>query len=231
MSRPLIGISAPRSEQDSAFGPKDSVLQVIEYADAVVAAGGRPVLLPPTASIPEDLLSRIDGLVLSGGGDLSPRLFGEEPVEASYGISEIRDAYESALVDDAAKRGIPILAICRGLQLINVLRGGTLHMDLPGHWQTIPADQTEHEVEVAPDSQLAAAVGVAPLPVNSYHHQGIKTIGAGLRPVAFAGGYIEAFEDPDADIIAVQWHPEHLFAVCERNLALFIDLVRRAGRA
>lgn len=231
MTRPLIGISAPRSEERSAFGPKDSVLQVMEYADAVVAAGGRPVLLPSTATIPDDLLVGIDGLVLSGGGDLSPGLFGEEPVDASYGISEIRDAYESALVDDAAKRGIPILAICRGLQLINVLRGGSLHMDIPGHWQTVPADQTAHEVDIAADSHLARVVGTTPLPVNSYHHQGIKELGAGLRPVASSGDSIEAFEDPAADIVAVQWHPEHLFSVCERNLALFIDLVRRAGRA
>lgn len=231
MARPLIGISAPRSEEKSAFGPKDSVLQVVEYSDAVIAAGGRPVLLPPTATIPDDLLAGIDGLVLSGGGDLSPRMFGEEPVEASYGISEIRDAYESALVADAAARGIPVLAICRGLQLINVLRGGTLHMDIPGHWQTAPSNETVHDVEIAADSRLAEIVGTEPLSVNSYHHQGIKTIGRGLRAVASAGEIIEAFEDPEADIIGVQWHPEHLFAVSERNLALFSDLVRRAGRA
>ncbi|GAB2572080.1 gamma-glutamyl-gamma-aminobutyrate hydrolase family protein [Leucobacter ruminantium] len=228
MTTPLIGVSVPRSPEHSAFGIKDSVLQVMEYSEAVIAAGGRPVLLPSTETIPEDLLLGIDGLLLSGGGDLSPALFGEEPVEASYGISEIRDAFEIALISDATERAIPILAICRGLQLINVLRGGTLEMHVEGHWQTVPADQPMHSVEVAAGSALAEIVGAEPLEINSYHHQAIAQLGEGLNPVAFAGDLIEAYEDPDADLLAVQWHPEHMFRTSERNHSLFADLVRRA---
>lgn len=230
MGTPLIGVSAPRSPEKSAFGVKDSALQVMEYADAVVAAGGRPVLLPATETIPENLLEGIDGLVLSGGGDLSPQLFGCEPVEASYGISEIRDAYECALVHDAQQRRIPVLAICRGLQLINVLRGGTLHLHIDEHWQTAPADEAAHSVRLAAASRLAEIVGSEELDVNSYHHQAIEVLGPGLVPVAHHGQLIEAFEDPEHDILAVQWHPEHLYAVSERQLALFRDLVERASR-
>lgn len=230
MMTPLIGISVPRSPEKSAFGVKDSVLQVLEYSDAIVAAGGRPVMLPSTEQIPDDLLAGIDGLVLSGGGDLSPQMFGEAPVEASYGISEIRDAFESALVRDAEARGIPVLAICRGLQLINVLRGGTLHMDIPGHWQTEPADQVVHPVTLVEGSALAQLVGESTMMVNSYHHQGIKDLGKGLTPVAFAGDLIEAFEAEDADIIAVQWHPEHIYKVSESNMALFLNLIQKAHR-
>ncbi|QBE48266.1 gamma-glutamyl-gamma-aminobutyrate hydrolase family protein [Leucobacter triazinivorans] len=230
MTAPLIGISAPRSAEESAFGIKDSTLQVMEYADAVVSAGGRAVLLPSTAQIPEDLLAGIDGLVLSGGGDLSPSLFGEEPVEASYGISEIRDAYETALVLDAQKRKIPVLAICRGLQLINVLRGGSLHMHIDGHWQTESADQATHRVMPVAGSFFSTIVGSEAVDVNSYHHQAIDVLGSGLTPAAHDGSLIEAFEDLENDILAVQWHPEHMFAVSESQLALFRNLVERASR-
>ncbi len=230
MTTPLIGISVPRSPENSAFGIKDSVLQVMEYSEAIVAAGGRPVMLPATETIPEDLLAGIDGLMLTGGGDLSPSMFGEEPVEASYGISEIRDAYEKALVEDAIAREIPVLAICRGLQLINVLYGGTLHMDLPGHWQTEPSNQTVHSVELVEGSQLAELVGSTSLDVNSYHHQAINALGSGLTPVAYAGDLIEAFVVDGADILAVQWHPEHLYLVSPENMKLFTDLIRRASK-
>lgn len=229
MTAPLIGISVPRSPENSAFGVKDSVLQVMEYSDSVVAAGGRPVLLPATETIPADLLEGINGLVLSGGGDLSPSLFGAEPVEASYGISEVRDAYETALVEDAVVRGIPILAICRGLQLINVLRGGTLQMHIEGHWQEQAADAPMHSVDIVAGSRLAAVVGSEALPVNSYHHQAIGVLGDGLTAVATAGSIIEAYEDLNSNLIAVQWHPEHLAQSSKRNLALFTDLVARAA--
>lgn len=229
MTAPLIGISVPRSPENSAFGVRDSILQVMEYSEAIVAAGGRPVLLPATEKIPQDLLEGIGGLVLSGGGDLSPAMFGEEPVEASYGISEIRDAFEQAIVADAIARSIPILAICRGLQIINVIRGGTLHMDIPDHWQTDPADETVHSVDLVEGSALAKLVGSSSMEVNSYHHQGIKELGENLTPVAFAGDLIEAYEATDADILAVQWHPEHLYEKSEPNMLLFREIVRKAS--
>lgn len=229
MAAPIIGISAPRSAENSAFGVRDSVLQVMEYADAVVAAGGRPVLLPPTEVIPDEPLAGIDGLVLSGGGDLSPAIFGREAVEASYGISEVRDAYEMALVKDAEARSIPILAICRGLQLVNVLRGGTLHMHIDDHWQSEPSDSFAHEVTLTEGSALADLVGSTKLMVNSYHHQAIDTLGDRLVPVGFSDHVVEAFVADDADIVGVQWHPEHLYKVSPENHALFKQLVQKAS--
>lgn len=230
MYSPLIGISVPRQVVDSAFGPRDSVLQVYEYAESVVAAGGRAVLLPSTETIPEDLLAGIDGIVLSGGGDLSPELYGEAPLESTYGVSRIRDAYEVAIVEQAEKHGIPILAICRGLQLINVLRGGSLQLHIDDHWQTVASDMPLHSVDVVAGSLLAEIIGGTSMEVNSYHHQAIERLGEGLSPVAFAGDIVEAFEDSSKGIIAVQWHPEHMFQVSRQNLALFTDLVKRAGR-
>lgn len=228
MSAPLIAVTAERSEQNSAFGPRDSTLQVLNYAEAVVSAGGRPALLPATEVIPSDLLEGFDGLLLTGGGDLSPEMYGQDPVDTVYGVSVYRDRFESALVAEAHQRGIPILAICRGLQLINVLRGGTLIQHLDGHWQTRPSDQPDHEIAIDPSSRLAEVVRGTVMGVNSYHHQAADVLGEGLRVTARSGEVIEAFEDPDRDLIAVQWHPEHLFRSSADNHALFDDLVARA---
>lgn len=229
MTAPLIGISVQRSVEASAFGPRDSALQVMEYAESVVAAGGRPVLLPATEQIHENLLEGIDGLVLSGGGDLSPEMYGESPEEKTYGVSVIRDRYETALIEDAERRGTPVFAICRGLQLINVLRGGSLHQHIDDHWQTGPSASPMHSVEVDPSSRLRDIVGTGSLPVNSYHHQAIDRLGRGLTPVAYSDDLIEAFEDPEHSILGVQWHPEHMSKTSSQNLALFEDLIQRAS--
>lgn len=228
MVAPLIGISIPHSVEESAFGRRDSLKQVVEYAEAVSLAEGRPVMLPPLEQLPENILAGFDGLVLTGGGDISPTLFGQEADETVYGVSEKRDAHEIALIKDAEQKGIPILAICRGLQLINVLRGGTLNLHIDGHWQETEPNDSHHDVSVVSDSNLAKIIGSAPLAVNSFHHQSIQKLGKGLIPTAYAGEVIEAYEDVDNRIIAVQWHPEHMVNVSERNLALFNDLVKRA---
>lgn len=228
MSAPLIAVSAERSEQRSAFGPRDSTLQVLEYADAVVSAGGRPALLPATEVIPADLLEGFDGLLLTGGGDLSPEMYGQAPDETVYGVSVFRDRFETALVEEAHERGLPILAICRGLQLINVLRGGSLIQHVDGHWQTRPSHEPDHEIAVEPGSRLAEVIGGTAMGVNSYHHQAVGLLGEGLRITARSGEVVEAFEDPERDLIAVQWHPEHLFRASADNHALFDDLVVRA---
>lgn len=228
MSAPLIAITTERSVQQTAFGRRDAILQVLNYADAVVAAGGRPVLLPATETIPEEVLDGFDGLLLTGGGDLSPEMYGEEPQEEVYGVSAIRDRFETAVVAEAQERQIPILAICRGLQLVNVLRGGTLIQHLDGHWQDRPSNETDHDIQIDPDSRLAGIIRATHIGVNSYHHQAVGKLGSGLRPAALAGEIVEAFEDPDHDLIAVQWHPEHLFRSSADHRALFDDLVRRA---
>lgn len=227
MASPLIAVTSERSEQKSAFGPRDSTLQVLEYAEAIAVAGGRPALLPATERIPDDSLKGFDALVLTGGGDLSPEMYGMQPDATSYGMSPIRDRFETALVAAAEARGIPILAICRGMQLINVLRGGQLINHLEGHWQTVASDEFHHDVDVDPDSRLAKVVGATSIGVNSYHHQAISTLGKGLRVTARADSQIEAFEDPTKDILAVQWHPEHLARTSATHRALFEDIVER----
>lgn len=228
MPAPLIAVTADRSVQQSAFGPRESVLQVMEYTEAVVAAGGRPAILPATERLPTDLLDGFAGLVLTGGGDLSPGLYGQEPHERVYGSSPLRDRFESALVAEAHERGIPILAICRGLQLVNVLRGGSLVQHLDGHWQTRPSHEADHDIAIDPSSRLAELAGGTAMGVNSYHHQAVDVLGDGLRVTARTGEVVEALEDPDHDLVAVQWHPEHLFRTSPDHHALFADLVSRA---
>lgn len=229
MTRPLIAITADRKEQPSAFGPRQSTLQVMEYADAIVDAGGRPVLLPATDEVPEGgLLDGFDGLLLTGGGDLSAQMYGEVPDEKAYGISVHRDRLETSLVEEAQELGVPILAICRGLQIVNVLRGGTLIQHLDGHWQTRPSNEFDHYVDVEAGSCLAKIADGTRLGVNSYHHQAVDRLGAGLTITARSAEVIEAFEDPDHNLVAVQWHPEHLFRDSWQNHALFDDLVDRA---
>jgi len=228
MIAPLIAVTADRSPQESAFGRKDSTLQVLSYAEAVVSAGGRPAILPATEAVLPDMLDGFHGLLLSGGGDLSPEMYGQEPNAKVYGVSPIRDRFETILVSEAQEKGMPILALCRGMQLINVLRGGTLLQHLDGHWQSRPSDEIEHNVAIDASSHLARVVGAAVMGVNSYHHQAVDSLGAGLRITARAGAVVEAVEDPDRNLLAVQWHPEHLYRVSAHNHALFDDLVARA---
>lgn len=226
MKQPLIGISAERSVQQSAFGPRESTIQVMEYAEAVARAGGRPVILPATATIPEDVLHGFHALVLTGGGDLSPEMYGQVADENTYGISPIRDKFETALVRYAEQKSMPVLAICRGMQLINVLKGGKLRTHMDGHWQEKPSNEIHHEIHIDPTSSLARLMGTS-VGVNSYHHQGIDVLGEGLRITAHCNGDIEAFEDNTQTILAVQWHPEHLASSSEPHQALFDDIVSR----
>lgn len=226
MKQPLIAISAERSVQPSAFGPRESTIQVMEYAEAVANAGGRPVIMPATETIPEDILDGFAALILTGGGDLSPEMYGEAPDNNSYGISPIRDKFETALVQYADREELPVLAICRGMQLINVLRGGTLQTHMDGHWQEIPPHEVHHDIEIDKDAHLATLMGSTGS-VNSYHHQGIGALGKGLQVTAHHNEDIEAFEDTTKRILAVQWHPEHLASVAKSHRALFEDIVRR----
>lgn len=228
MAAPLVGISAPRNPEKSAFGLKDSILQVFEYSNAVVKAGGRPVLLPPTDELPEgDLLDGFSGLVLSGGGDISPKHYGGEDDPNNYGISEFRDNHEIALINEAKEKNIPILAICRGLQFINVLHGGTLHSHIDGHWQEDDPTTPLHTIDIVEDSKLHSLIGKKQISVNSFHHQAIDKLGEGLKAVAYSGNIIEAIEDESGLILGVQWHPEHLYSSTEENFALFKDLMHR----
>jgi putative glutamine amidotransferase len=227
VGRPLIAVSAAREVLPTAFGDVDCTKLASAYTDAVYAAGGLPVLMPVVDDPPTGLLDRMDGLVLSGGGDLEPILYGEAPDPSVYGIRRDRDTFESVLYREAVHLGLPVLAICRGLQLVNVLRGGTLRQQIPDHWQENPPSRAHHGIRVAPGSALAETLGAGDVAVNSYHHQAVKDLGAGLTVTATCGEIVEAVEADDADLLAVQWHPEHMRAD-EAQRALFERFVTRA---
>jgi len=232
MPGPLIAVSAAIEELETAFGRRDCTKLTAAYTDAIYAAGGRPVILPVVEAPPAGLLDRMDGLVLTGGGDLDPQLYGQQSDPTTYGVRRDRDDFETALYGEAMRRGIPVLAICRGMQLVNVLRGGSLIQQLEAdgrHWQEIPPEQAGHKVDLVGDSSLAATVNQAVLGVNSYHHQALREIGAGLRVTARCGEVVEAVEAVDADIVCVQWHPEQMAATDEFQRALFEAFVRRAS--
>lgn len=232
MVRPLIAVSTPIEELTTPFGLRDCTKLAVAYTDAVYLAGGQPAILPVTEAPPADLLAGFGGLLLTGGGDLDPMLYGEEPDASVYGVRRDRDAFEIALYNEAIERGLPVLAICRGMQLVNVLRGGSLIQQIEDevvHWQTAPSHEATHKIDVAIDSQLAEAFGQSSVGVNSYHHQGLKDLGTGLRVVATCGAVIEAVEADDAQMMAVQWHPEQMVTTDSQQLALFTSFIGAAS--
>ena len=212
----------------------------ITYVRAVETAGGVPVVMPPLApaDVPE-LVARLDGLLLSGGPDLAPDAYGAQP-HAELGETEAGlDAFEYAVVREALRAGLPILGICRGAQALNVARGGTLHQHLPDlvgdsvvHRQSYEARRPTHLVKVLRGTLLSRVLGATQLRVNSFHHQAVDRIGAGLRVSARApDGTIEAIEDPSHPfVLAVQWHAETLVPD-RRHRALFEELVGVAAGA
>lgn len=231
--RPLIGVSASRKAGASQVsGP---------YIQAVLKAGGAPVIIPAITdgAVLRELVAALDGLVLTGGADLNPLWYGEEPVEALQTVDPVRDLYELKLLKLAVDRNMPIVGICRGEQLINVAFGGTLYQDIPSqrpahaikHVQDLPAVSASHHLSVVPGSQLSAIAGTQPLAVNSLHHQAVKTVAPGFRAVAFASdSVIEAIEAwPDRPILGVQWHPESLVAAGDTTMGkIFRFLVGKA---
>jgi putative glutamine amidotransferase len=213
--RATIGVTA--SEGPGHRGPKVSVNSA--YLAAVERAGGTPILLTPAhgEEALSDLLSLCDGLLLTGGEDVDPARYGEPPHPALDTVSTERDEMELRLIREAMERGIPVLAVCRGIQILNVAFGGSLVQDLPSqrpdglrHVQEAPITARWHDVRVEPGSRLAQLVGAERLPVNSYHHQAVNRLGAGLRPVAWADdGLVEGVEAADGRwVVGVQWHPE-----------------------
>jgi putative glutamine amidotransferase len=190
-------------------------LHFADYGRSVALAGGLPVELTRDADV-NDMVSRLDGLVLSGGADIAPHYYGQEPDEHLGEVESARDEWEFALYAAARERGIAVLAICRGFQLVNVAHGGTLvqHVELAagvGHPQwDVDGRTTTHAVQCRPSSLTADVVG-ASLAVNSLHHQVVQTLGDGLIIGASADdGVIESFYTSDAAVLAVQWHPELL---------------------
>jgi putative glutamine amidotransferase len=211
------------------------------YADSVLRAGGVPILLAPVPNpdVPA-LLDRIDGLVLSGGGDVEPERYGGTRNDAMYGMDFDRDEFEIEVVREAAARRFPVLAICRGLQVVNVALGGTLIGDIPAEIGS--ADHTvighhvfngHQHVTLDASCRVAAIVGATELEVNSIHHQAVRDLAPGFTAVAWADdGVIEAIqhEDPEWPLTAVQWHPEYLGQAEDKaSWALFCVLVEDAA--
>jgi gamma-glutamyl-gamma-aminobutyrate hydrolase PuuD len=201
------------------------------YVDAVALAGGLPVLVPildPSAA--DAALIGLDGLVLSGGGDVDPLRYGEAAVAEVWGVDPTRDAWELALVASALRDDLGVLAICRGCQVLAVASGGSLVQHLPtvsdqAHSVEDRHAEPVHEVRIDPGSTLSRIVGAADLAVNTMHHQAVGRLGDGLQAVAWADdGVVEAVEMPARRVIGVQWHPEHLPDRAEHR-ALFDWLV------
>jgi putative glutamine amidotransferase len=230
---PVIGISA-YSEQ-ARWGQWDlkATLLPQTYVDRVAAAGGVPVLLPPVPGV-EAAVGHLDGLIISGGPDVEPARYGQDPGPQTIVIRPDRDAAEMALFRAALDAGLPVLGICRGMQLMNVALGGTLIQHLPdvvghhGHSPN-PGAMGEHKVIVAQAGCLAGIVGPGPVTVPTHHHQGVDRLADGLVATAWAeDGMVEAFEfgpghgHPFA--VAVQWHPE-----ASGQAGLFRALVAAAG--
>lgn len=233
MSRPVIGISTYVEPARFTVWDLPVALLPYMYVEQVTRAGGQAVLIPP-AGDPAELVPRLDGLILAGGGDVDPARYGEAPHPSTSYIRKFRDEGEFGLMRAALEARIPFLGICRGLQVLNVALGGTLHQHLPevtGHTGHSPAPGEFGHLPVhpVPGSRVARALGGGPRTVPHYHHQAADRLGEGLTVTATADdGVIEAVElDSHPFVVAVQWHPE-----AADDCLLFEALVGacRAGR-
>jgi gamma-glutamyl-gamma-aminobutyrate hydrolase PuuD len=227
--RPLIGITTYVEPASWGHWHLDAALVPYDYVHGIERAGGRPLLVPPSDGAVEETIDALDGLLLSGGNDLDPAAYGADAHPETNGTRPERDRGELALLEAALARDLPVLAVCRGVQVLNVARGGDLVQHLPdevGHerHRAVKGEFSEHPVRVADESRLAAAVGEE-AHVKSHHHQGLGRVGAGLREVAWADdGTVEGLEDPERRFaLGVLWHPE-----AGEDTKLFEALVREA---
>jgi putative glutamine amidotransferase len=229
--RPVIGITAYAEQARWGVWEAPAALIPLAYVNAIERAGGRPLLVPPSEDAIEETLAVLDGLLFSGGSDIDPDTYGAEPHPETNGVHPERDQAELALLEAALARDMPVLAVCRGSQVLNVALGGDLVQHLPevlGHerHKHTPGVFADHDVEVLSGTKLQALVGDH-APVKSHHHQGYGRIGEGLRAAARAeDGTVEAIEDPERRFaLGVLWHPEE-----GEDAALFEALVAEARR-
>lgn len=232
--KPIIGMSSRYLLKDNLYSTKAG------YVESVLGAGGVPLMLPVLkGNSASALISLVDGLIITGGADISPLLYGEQPHPKVTRTARANDEFEFELIREAIRAKKPIFGICRGIQVLNVYLGGTLYQDIVSqiehplcHYQDAAArGEMTHTVSIEPESRLARILGVHTLDVNSYHHQSVKALAPGLKATAFASdGVIEAVENEDGSILGVQWHPEGLFQLEEHHARLFTDFVERCSR-
>jgi putative glutamine amidotransferase len=246
---PLIAVTTSEVRPSDALTatpqgepPQQEMALGLKYLKAIEEAGGIPVVVPPLAGQAlEPLLDRVSGLCLSGGPDLDPISYSKHRHHLLGPAWRELDEFELALCRAADQRGLPILAVCRGLQVLNVARGGSLHQHLPdvvgdriAHRQLEPGHRSTHWVTIRDGSRLAGVLRCRRTRVNSFHHQAVASLGAGLTPTSHAGdGTIESLEATDRDfVLAVQWHAECLVDRPRQAalFAAFVDAARRFGR-
>ena len=229
-SRPIVGITTYVTPASFGVWQLDSALVPYDYVTAVERAGGRALLVPPSADGIAETLDVLDGLIFSGGSDIDPEAYGQEAHPETTGVVEVRDSAELPLLRAALERDLPVLAICRGSQVLNVALGGDLIQHLPehvghdGHKET-PGTFAEHHVDLVSGTKVAALLGER-TSVKSHHHQGFDRLGAGLRAAAHdEDGMVEALEDPGRRFaVGVLWHPE-----AGEDARLFEALVQEAA--
>ncbi|SDO89453.1 putative glutamine amidotransferase [Paenibacillus sp. yr247] len=240
---PLIGLTGYYLDKSEAGSNgllgtlgRDMAMMSYDYSRSLERAGAIPVLLPVLETIGvEKLLDRLDGLLLTGGSDVNPILYGEQPKGYLGKLEPERDAFELALINSALERDMPVFGICRGLQIINVALGGSLYQDLEkdlgieychSHRQ-FRKWQATHPVHIVEDSKLYRLVGQEELWVNSYHHQAVKNLGRSLKVTARSkDGLVEAVESTDHSyVVAVQWHPEMMTEKETMQQSLFNDFI------
>jgi putative glutamine amidotransferase len=241
VGRPLIGVTGHRPAGDP--GPRGTVAAKEAYLAAVLAAGGLPVVLAPVDSEEqvEAVLDAVDGLLFTGGQDVEPARFGQPLLNQTVKTEPDRDAFELPLIRGAIARDLPVLAVCRGCQVLNVALGGSLWQDLPAqrpgglpHRQDGPRSAVTHAVRVQPGSLLARVVGdEQTLLTNTFHHQAARDVPEGLAVSATAAdGTVEALEAPHKSfVLGVQWHPEDLVPARSAHRRLFQALVDAARKA
>ena len=239
MSRPTIGITPDFAENDTQAGPPKYELKVA-YADAVLRAGGLPWVLPYVDEPPiiEEYLDRVSGVLVTGGAfDIPPEAYGDTARDGLGALKEGRTRFETALMKGALDRGLPVLGICGGMQLLNVVLGGTLVQDIAREWpgagpheQQHDRSQPQHPVDVKKNTLLSRLLGDGQLMVNSTHHQAVKATGAGVRISAAAlDGVVEAIESPEHPFaVGVQWHPELLIQTIPVHLGVYQGFVEKA---